>query len=50
MPLTMSDAQGWAVRCYPAPVGPDATLDLQGLPAGRYLLRGTGVAHRLVVE
>ncbi|GAB2847183.1 hypothetical protein GCM10027044_02730 [Hymenobacter ruber] len=49
-PLTLTDALGQAVRCYPAPVSPEATLDLEGLPAGLYLLRGAGPAQRLAVE
>ncbi|WP_210522066.1 T9SS type A sorting domain-containing protein [Hymenobacter terricola] len=49
-PLTLTDALGRAVRQYPAPAGPEATLDLLGLPAGYYLLHGTGPALRLLVE
>ena len=49
-PLALTDALGRAVRHYPAPAGPDAVLDLRGLPAGLYLLRGAGPAQRLVVE
>ena len=49
-PLTLTDALGRAVRRYPAPACPEATLDLQGLPAGLYLLRGAGPAPRLAVE
>ena len=49
-PLTLTDALGRAVRRYPAPAGPEAALDLQGLPAGLYLLRGAGPAQRLAVE
>ncbi len=49
-PLTLTDVQGRTVRHYPAPTGPDTALDLLGLPAGLYLLRGTGPAQRLVVE
>ena len=49
-PLTLTDALGRAVRRYPVPAGPEAALDLQGLPAGLYLLRGAGPAQRLVVE
>ena len=49
-PLTLTDAQGRTVRRYLAPAGPEAALDLQGLPAGLYLLRGAGPAQRLVVE
>jgi hypothetical protein len=49
-PLTLTDAQGRTVRRYPAPAGMETTLDLQGLPAGLYLLRGVGPAQRLAVE
>ena len=49
-PLTLTDALGRAVRRYPAPAGAEATLDLGGLPAGLYLLRGAGPARRLAVE
>ena len=49
-PLVLTDAQGRAVRRYPAPAGPEAVLDLQGLPAGFYLLRGAGSVQHLVVE
>ncbi len=49
-PLTLTDALGQAVRRYPAPAGAEAALDLHGLPAGLYLLRGAGPAQRLVVE
>ena len=49
-PLTLTDALGRTVRCYPAPASPETTLDLRGLPAGLYLLRGAGPAQRLQVE
>ena len=49
-PLTLTDARGCAVRRYPAPTGSRATLDLRGLPAGLYLLRGARAALRVVVE
>ena len=49
-PLTLTDALGRAVRRYPAPAGPETALDLSGLPAGLYLLRGAGPAQRLAVE
>nr|WP_262906092.1 T9SS type A sorting domain-containing protein [Hymenobacter terricola] len=49
-PLTLTDALGRAVCHYPAPAGPEAALDLLGLPAGLYLLRGAGPAQRLLVE
>ena len=48
--LTLTDALGRAVRRYPIPAGAEAALDLQGLPAGLYLLRGTGPDQRLAVE
>jgi hypothetical protein len=50
MPLTLTDALGRNVRCYPAPASLGSVLDLHGLPAGLYLLQGTGPALRLVVE
>ena len=50
-PLTLLDALGREVRRYPTPAGNDVTLDLRGLPAGLYVLRGSGVgSQRLVVE
>jgi hypothetical protein len=49
-PLVLTDALGRAVRHYPAPAGPETALDLRGLSAGLYLLRGAGSAQRLVVE
>ncbi|GAB3725752.1 hypothetical protein GCM10027594_07280 [Hymenobacter agri] len=49
-PLILTDALGRAVRRYPAPISPETSLDLRGLPAGLYLLRGVGLAQRLVVE
>ena len=49
-PLILTDALGRAVRRYPAPAGPETALDLNGLPAGLYLLRGAGPAQRLAVE
>jgi hypothetical protein len=49
-PLTLTDALGRTVRQYPAPAGSEATLDLDGLPAGLYLLRGVGPAQRLAVK
>jgi hypothetical protein len=48
--LTLTDALGRAVRHYPSPTDAEATLDLRGLPAGLYLLRGAGPAQRLLVE
>ena len=49
--LALTDALGRTVRRYPAPAGPtDTALDLNGLPAGLYLLRGAGPALRLTVE
>ncbi|WP_262895438.1 hypothetical protein [Hymenobacter properus] len=41
---------GRPVRRYPAPAGPETTLDLRDLPAGLYLLRGAGPDQRLAVE
>jgi hypothetical protein len=49
-PLALTDALGRTVRHYPASVGPEAVLDLRGLPLGFYLLRGAGPARRLAVE
>ena len=49
-PLVLVDALGRVVRRYPAPAGGAAVLDLAGLPAGLYLLRGAGPARRLAVE
>lgn len=49
-PLMLTDALGRAMRHYPAPASNEAVLDLSGLPAGLYLLRGVGPAQRLVVE
>ena len=50
LPLTLSDALGRAVRQFPAPAGPEAVLDLRGLPAGVYLVRCGELTQRLVVE
>ena len=50
LPLTLTDALGRIVRRYPAPAGPDATLDLRGLPAGVYMVSCGQVTQRLVVE
>ncbi|WBA43977.1 hypothetical protein [Hymenobacter canadensis] len=49
-PLTLTDARGRTVRHCPAPAGSEATLDLRGLPAGLYWVRGAGPAQRLLVE
>ncbi|SFQ78693.1 T9SS type A sorting domain-containing protein [Hymenobacter arizonensis] len=49
-PLTLLDAKGRSVRRYPAPAAAETSLDLRGLPAGLYLLRGTGLLQRLLVE
>ena len=49
-PLTLTDARGRLVRRYPAPAGPDAPLDLRGLPNGLYLVRCGQFTQRLVVE
>ncbi|GAB2711756.1 hypothetical protein GCM10011495_18860 [Hymenobacter frigidus] len=50
LPLLLTDALGRIVRRYPAPAGPDATLDLRGLPAGVYMVSCGQVTQRLVVE
>ena len=50
LPLTLADALGRVVRRYPAPAGPDAVLDLRGLPAGTYVVRCGLLSQRLVVE
>ena len=50
LPLLLTDALGRIVRRYPAPAGPDATLDLRGLPAGVYVVGCGQVTQRLVVE
>jgi hypothetical protein len=49
-PLVLTDVQGRTVRQYRAQVGSEAVLDLQGVPAGLYLLRGAGPVQRLAVE
>ena len=49
-PLTLRDALGREVRQYPAPAGPEAVLDLRGLPAGVYVVRCGALSQRLVVE
>ena len=51
-PLVLTDAQGRAVRRYPAPAAGtlETALDLRGLPAGLYGLRGAGFSLRLQVE
>ena len=49
-PLVLLDVQGRAVRHYPAPASPEVTLDVRGLPAGVYVLRGGNISQRLVVE
>lgn len=48
--LTLTDALGRVVRNFPVPTSPESTLDLRGLPAGLYLLRGVGPVQRLAVE
>ncbi|WP_236049917.1 hypothetical protein [Hymenobacter negativus] len=48
--MVLSDALGRTMRHYLSPAGPEAILDLRGLPAGLYLLRGAGPALRLAVE
>ena len=50
LPLTLTDALGRTVRQFPAPAGPEAVLDLRGLPAGVYLVRCGELTQRLVVE
>jgi hypothetical protein len=50
VPLVLTNALGRVVRHYPAPAAPSTVLDLRGLPAGLYLLHGTGPAQRLAVE
>ena len=50
LPLLLTDALGRRVRRYPAPAGPEATLDLRGLPAGVYVVGCGQVTQRLVVE
>jgi hypothetical protein len=50
LPLTLSDAQGRIVRHYPVPGTAETVLDLRGLPAGLYVLRGAGSSQKLVVE
>ena len=49
-PLTLRDALGRTVRCYPAPAGAEVVLDLRGLPAGTYVVRCGQLSQRLVVE
>ena len=50
-PLALLDAVGRPVRTVELAEGQrEATLDLQGLPAGLYLLRAGGRSRRLVVE
>ncbi|MDQ2769260.1 MAG: T9SS type A sorting domain-containing protein, partial [Bacteroidota bacterium] len=49
-PLTLTDALGRVVRRYPAPAGPEAELDLRGLPAGTYVVQCGALTQRLVVE
>lgn len=50
-PLSLLDAVGREVRRYPAPAASvtEATLDLSGLPAGLYVLRGSGSGQKLQV-
>ena len=50
LPLLLTDALGRIVRRYPAPAGPDAVLDLRGLPAGVYVVGCGQVTQRLVAE
>ena len=51
-PLVLLDNLGRVVRHFatPASGATDALLDLRGLPAGPYVLRGAGRAQRLAVE
>jgi len=51
-PLLLLDGLGRVVRRFPAPASgaTEALLDLRGLPAGQYVLRGAGRAQRLSVE
>jgi hypothetical protein len=49
-PLTLTDALGRTVRCYPTPAAAEAELDLRGLPAGAYVVRCGEYSQRLVVE
>lgn len=51
-PLLLLDGLGRVVRHYPTPAAgtPNLALDLRGLPAGQYVLRGAGRAQRLAVE
>ncbi|MDO7876973.1 T9SS type A sorting domain-containing protein [Hymenobacter sp. ASUV-10] len=49
-PLTLCDAQGRAVRRYPAPATLETTLDLHGLPVGLYILQGGSFSQRLAIE
>ena len=49
--LMLLDAMGREVRRYPATTSAEAVLDLQGVPAGLYVLRGAGsTGQKLVVE
>ena len=51
-PLLLLDGLGRTVRRFATPArgATDALLDLRGLPAGPYVLRGAGRAQRLAVE
>ena len=51
-PLLLLDGLGRTVRRFATPArgATDALLDLRGLPAGQYALRGAGRAQRLSVE
>lgn len=51
-PLSLLDAVGREMRRYPAPAASatEATLDLTGLPAGLYVLRGSGSSQKLQVQ
>ena len=51
-PLLLLDGLGRTVRRFATPArgATDALLDLRGLPAGPYVLRGAGRAQHLAVE
>jgi hypothetical protein len=50
-PLILLDALGRPVRHYTVPVGATtAPLDVTGLPAGLYVLRGASASRKLVLE
>lgn len=50
-PFALLDALGRPVRRYSVPAGATtARLDVAGLPAGLYVLRGAGASRKLVLE